>query len=872
MRKSNSTTTPLSYISLFSAAGIGCYGFKMESFECIATVELLEKRINIQRHNTKCRFESGYIVGDISEEETKELIRNEMRRWQSFRGIKELDVLIATPPCQGISVANHKKGDELVRNSLVVESIKLILELRPKFIILENVRGFLNSICTDIDGKDKKIHEVINLNLAGIYNISAQIINFKDFGSNSSRTRALVLGVRKDLQGITPWDLMPTSQEPRTLRETIGKLRSLKDMGEVDDKDIFHSFRPYAARMRPWVTHTPEGHSAFDNKNPAHRPHQIVDGIVVPNKNKNGDKYSRCSWDQIGPCIHTRNDILASQSTIHPSDDRVFSIRELMILMSIPDSFKWTSTPEAELNKLPLDKKRQFLKKEEFNIRQCIGEAVPTTIFNQIAKKIKLSTYQPALNSREARSLVTQHGLTSPNNLKAFIVKYLGQYSYSELSKIIELANGMKQKHAAFYTRQDICFTLVNDLPEASEFSTLKILEPAVGAGNFIPLLIEKYKSVPEVQIDLLDIDPNAMEVLRLLLKKLDIPENFNLNFIIQDYLLLGEGGLFDGELHHYDIVIGNPPFGKVSHNPALLMKYKKGKVNQKTSNLASFFLEKAMLHSNIVAFVLPKSFLSTPEFNQTRELAAQFAISKICDYGESAFDGVKIETISIILHTKKSNQNNQIKVESYIKNRVAFLEQSYLFSNEYPYWLIYRNPEFDKTASKLRLGVFSVFRDRQITKKITKPTGTIRVLKSRNIGSNSIIDIPGYDTYIDPPMDLSVAKHLHKNKVVVLVPNLTYAPRACFAPKDALVDGSVAVLTPRENILINETDLEYFKTPEFTNFYLTARNLGSRSLNIDSNSVFFFGIQKRTSYLPKELRQPFTNFRESRAVIQVQA
>ena len=62
------------YISLFSSAGVGCYGFKLEGFECIATNELLEKRLNIQRLNKKCKFESGYISADIKQEETKNLI------------------------------------------------------------------------------------------------------------------------------------------------------------------------------------------------------------------------------------------------------------------------------------------------------------------------------------------------------------------------------------------------------------------------------------------------------------------------------------------------------------------------------------------------------------------------------------------------------------------------------------------------------------------------------------------------------------------------------------------------------------------------------------------------------------------------------
>ena len=47
------------YISLFSSAGIGCYGYKMEGFECIATNELIERRLELQKINDKCKYQSG---------------------------------------------------------------------------------------------------------------------------------------------------------------------------------------------------------------------------------------------------------------------------------------------------------------------------------------------------------------------------------------------------------------------------------------------------------------------------------------------------------------------------------------------------------------------------------------------------------------------------------------------------------------------------------------------------------------------------------------------------------------------------------------------------------------------------------------------
>ena len=90
---------------------------------------------------------------------------------------------------------------------------------------------------------------------------------------------------------------------------------------------------------------------------------------------------------------------------------------------------------------------------------------------------------------------------------------------------------------------------------------------------------------------------------------------------------------------------------------------------------------------------------------------------------------------------------------------------------------------------------LFFAFRDRQITKKHTQQKGKIRVLKSRNVGSNKIINKDGYDCYIDDIKPFSVKKFLN-NDNLILVPNLTYNPRACFLPKNTITDGSVAILS----------------------------------------------------------------------------
>ncbi|MBQ9821472.1 MAG: DNA cytosine methyltransferase [Muribaculaceae bacterium] len=823
------------YISLFSSAGVGCYGFKQEGYYCIATVELLERRLNIQRINQKCAYNSGYICGDMTQDETKEKVQQEISFWKRNFGLKDIDVLIATPPCQGMSVANHKKKDELKRNSLVVESISLVKSILPKFFVFENVAAFLKSICTDIDGSDKPINDAIYSNLAGNYNIIASVVNFKDYGNPSSRTRTLVIGVRKDLREVTPLDIFPERQPEKTLRQTIGHLPPLKKMGEIDPTDIYHSFREYAPHMEAWISDIKEGQSAFDNTDAMRIPHHVIDGVIVFNAKKNGDKYTRQLWDKVPPCIHTRNDILASQNTVHPTDNRVFSIRELMLMMSVPNSFKWSAIPIQELNALPFEEKRKFLKKEDVNIRQTLGEAVPTIIFRQIAKRIRkaIRLCDTTLSEKEIEQIIERNNLSDFDCLKSYVAT--STMDFPRLSKIAEIANAKREDNAAYYTRQDICYDIVDKLPDPKLFgSSIDILEPSIGVGNFLPTIIAKYRDVPKVSIDVVDIDADSIELLKLLVSKLNVPNNVEINYIVDDFLLHD----FNKK---YDIIVGNPPYKKITHDKALLTAYRKVATNTDTNNIFAFFIEKALRIGNVVSLIVPKSLINAPEFNKTRDIINSHAIQDIIDFGEKAFKGVKIETLNLTISTKK--KRGITMVESYITNDVRFCEQSYITSNVFPYWLIYRDKAFDIIADKMTFGVFSAYRDRKITKSLTQPRGKYRVLKSRNIGNNEILDIENYDCFVDTLAGLDVSRFIGRTDCI-LVPNLTYNPRACRMPAGCIADGSVAILeTLNPSLEISNDDISYFASDEFSEFYCVARNRGTRSLNIDNNSVFFFGI-----------------------------
>ena len=829
----------LTYISLFSCAGVGCYGFKKAGFECIATNELIERRLNVQKFNNKCKFDTGYICDDITTDETKNKIFTEIKRWENL-GNDRVDVLIATPPCQGMSVANHKKAEnEIVRNSLVVESIHLIQRINPRFFIFENVAAFMKTGCTSPDGSVKAIGDVIYEELSDKYIIVSRILNLKNYGSNSSRTRTVVIGISRELsEFISPIELYPTYVNERTLKQVIGNMPKL-EWGEICSTDFYHAFRTYPEEMRCWIHDLKQGESAFDNKDEKKRPHKVVDGVVIPNQQKNGDKYTRQCWNKVAPCIHTRNDQLASQNTVHPEEDRVFSIRELMKIMTIPDDFRWIDKSLEELNALSDKSKKALLKKEEIKIRQSIGEAVPTEIFYQIALNIRDFMDQEHFTNTMINKTIDEYNLGNADKLKEFILNNPLNLGSASLARIAELTNSKRENNAAYYTNKYIINEIVKHLPDF-EKDEINILEPSVGVGNFLPFIFKKYEEIKKVNIDVVDIDEKNMQILKLLLKKQRIPTNVHINFIVTDTLLYKFN-------KRYDLVIGNPPFSKLKAKEAT--KYLNNNINKDTTNTFEFFLEKALLISDYVVMITPKALLNTPEFTSTRELLSGKKIECIQDYGENGFKGVLVETICLFIDTL--GQPEDTIVESITLKKSITQKQKYITDKSYPYWIIYRDDFFDGISKRLDFDKFTVFRDRQITNSNTvqqKGNDCIRVIKSRNISDDGkeIIDIPGYDTYIkkDKAEELSAYKYVG-NKNVYLTPNMTYKPRVMRNTDNVVVNGSVAVLIPKDDIELTDEQMEYFSTDEYRHFYKIARNYQTRSLNVDATSVFFYGVLK---------------------------
>lgn len=115
-----------------------------------------------------------------------------------------------------------------------------------------------------MDGTNKTLAEAIENNLGAEYSYISRIINFKNHGACSSRQRTVVIGVSKDYADeVSPLELYPDLVEEKTLRQVIGDLKPLTEFGEIDENDIYHSFRVYPEHMRAWISDIKEGESAY---------------------------------------------------------------------------------------------------------------------------------------------------------------------------------------------------------------------------------------------------------------------------------------------------------------------------------------------------------------------------------------------------------------------------------------------------------------------------------------------------------------------------------------------------------------------------------------------------------------------------------
>jgi DNA (cytosine-5)-methyltransferase 1 len=113
--------------------------------------------------------------------------------WVERRGGREVDVLVAGPPCQGFSSAG-KQDDSDVRNQLVFEAVRVINILKPKIVVIENVPGMLARRGTILRDVGSKLSEG-----SRGYFMAVELLHGHLMGVPQTRKRLALVGVRRDL-------------------------------------------------------------------------------------------------------------------------------------------------------------------------------------------------------------------------------------------------------------------------------------------------------------------------------------------------------------------------------------------------------------------------------------------------------------------------------------------------------------------------------------------------------------------------------------------------------------------------------------------------------------------------------------------------
>ena len=420
----------LNAVSLFSSSGIGDLGLHANGIETVVACELLKERMELfQRNNptSKC------FCGDIW------ALQSDIIDYYQQSFSEPPFIVLATPPCQGMStngmgkmLSDYRKGIRPkfdVRNRLIIPAINIIKKLRPEWIIFENVSNMENTYIYDEDDVLVNIIDYIHRELGDEYVGKPEVIDCVNYGIPEHRVRLLTVLTRTDkgckyfekynsfLPRIThsESDTLLT-QKWLTLRDVIGDLPPLRAQAgmNIDKTNPLHKVPILDEKKLWWLDNTPEGNTAFNNQcvNPAccysnnatHGSQHSDEGInrakqdtplycekcgeLLPRPyvedSQTGYKrimkgytsaYKRMYWDEPASTLTQNFQYACSDNKVHPSQTRVLSLWEGLIIQTIAD-YPYSFEVNGKLVNDGL-------------IRDTIGESVPPKIIDLVCKKIR---------------------------------------------------------------------------------------------------------------------------------------------------------------------------------------------------------------------------------------------------------------------------------------------------------------------------------------------------------------------------------------------------------------------------------------------------------------------------------------------------
>ncbi|WIV11086.1 DNA cytosine methyltransferase [Proteiniborus sp. MB09-C3] len=321
-------------IDLFSGAGGLSCGLIDSGIEVKTAVEIWNIAASTYRKNLK----GSVIEKDIKNVKGKEILNNiGLRKGQLF-------LLAGCPPCQGFSSQQrNKKGEKDERNLLVFEFARLVYELRPLFILMENVPGMK---------KESKIFKKVVKELREYgYEIIYDTLNAADYGVPQIRKRLVLHGVRLDIYKKMikkkielefPEKTHTSSKNLvnndkleswKTVRQTISDLPKL-DAGSIND-NIPNHFSAGLSKINleriKWI----RNHGGSRNS----LPEELQLNCHKKKAVGYGDVYGIMDWDKPAPTL-TGGCLSYSKGRFgHPEQDRAISAREAARLQCFDDKF-----------------------------------------------------------------------------------------------------------------------------------------------------------------------------------------------------------------------------------------------------------------------------------------------------------------------------------------------------------------------------------------------------------------------------------------------------------------------------------------------------------------------------------------------------
>lgn len=280
----------------------------------------------------------------------------------------ELDLLAGGPPCQGFSVQRTIGGDNDDRNLLVHDYADLILEVLPRYFLLENVPGLGGR-------RGRAVLELFRERMAANGYVTEQdTLDAQCFGVPQRRRRVILIGTRcgdssRGREGATaervarfPWP-QPVD-EAQTVWETIGHLPPPPSDG-TDHPDL-----PNHRADRLSSLNLERIRAIKEGQGRTHLPRDLLAECHLRDADTIGHRnvYGRMKWDDVAPTITARFDSFTRGMFGHPEQDRTISLREGALLQTFPSDYYFAGT--------------------KVEVARQIGNAVPPRLAEAIGRAI----------------------------------------------------------------------------------------------------------------------------------------------------------------------------------------------------------------------------------------------------------------------------------------------------------------------------------------------------------------------------------------------------------------------------------------------------------------------------------------------------